>query len=124
MAFLEDTCVQDEGGSPLRTFFMQHDKLKMIWFDKLMQQEIDYDDLMESSESSLREMMKDCNLKSGAILKITNAIRHTPTSQIHKDSKEVKVSVISTEESTAASNIKQECFIIFFLTVVLLDLVL
>ena len=109
MAALEEPgSPQHEGGNALKTFFMQHAKLQMAWYDKLMEHEIDYDDLMESTENLLREMLKDCNLKTGAILKIINAIRQNPNSQIHIDSKEVKVSVISMEESMATSNMTQK----------------
>merc|ERR1712228_117248 len=68
----------------------------------------DMDDLLHSSEITLQAILKECELKKGAILKIIIALKSLSKSQIYKDSNEVKVSVISEEESEASFNIKQE----------------
>eukprot|EP01084_Bolivina_argentea_P311603 539404_1 len=108
MASFADTSQQAEGSNPLKQFFDQHNKLDIDWYNKLLEQDIDYDDLIKGSEADLRNLLKeDCGLKSKAVLRIINTLREIPESTIYKTAN-VKISIISAEESAAISKIKSE----------------
>eukprot|EP01083_Nonionella_stella_P143213 444528_1 len=63
MASVQETSVETEGSDHLQAFFNQNSKLKPQWLDKI-RQELDYDDLLESDGTDLRNILKnDCELK-------------------------------------------------------------
>eukprot|EP01084_Bolivina_argentea_P162193 282289_1 len=104
-----DTNNRQENSDMLRDFFNEHDKLELEWYDKLVEQEIDYDELLESSEKDLIKLIEnDCKLPSKAVRRITNAVRKLPASTIYKTMSVTSITVISTEEDNAMENIKNK----------------
>ncbi len=108
MSSLVQTSVQSEGSDPLKQFFDTNDRLKIEWYNKLVEEDITYDDLITSSEYDLRSLLKDCEFKTKQIIRIINSVREIPDSTIYKALNSVKISVISSEENVAISNVKQE----------------
>ena len=115
MAFLLDTNDGAEGCSnnqndELKAFFNEHNKkLNTDWYYQLVDHKIDYDDLMESKENDLRNILQnECGLSGIAMTRIINIIRKMPQSEIHKESNNTKVSIVSTEEHLAAQQIEKE----------------
>eukprot|EP01083_Nonionella_stella_P302034 1039542_1 len=108
MASVQETSVETEGSDHLQAFFNQNSKLKPQWLDKI-RQELDYDDLLESEGTDLRNILKnDCALKGLAVTKILNAVRKVPESLMYKSIHSTKVSVVSMKEHKAAQKIKKE----------------
>ena len=98
-----------KGSNELRKFFDFNDKLKIEWYNKLIEQDIDYDDLIESDEGGLKSLLKDdCKLKSKAVTRIVNAVRKVPDSVLYKLLHGTKVSVVSAEEHEAAKKLQIE----------------
>eukprot|EP01084_Bolivina_argentea_P084557 152873_1 len=109
MANVVATSMEAEGSTPLKTLFQQHDKLKIVWYNKLIENDIDYDDLIQSEDQDLRGMLKeDCELKNTAVTRIINIIRDIPESRIYKNAHGVKVSIVSKEEDEAVLKIKKQ----------------
>eukprot|EP01083_Nonionella_stella_P211574 764860_1 len=109
MANFVATSMEAEGSTPLKTLFQQHDKLKIVWYNKLIENDIDYDDLIQSEDQDLRGMLKeDCELKNTAVTRIINIIRDIPESRIYKNAHGVKVSIVSKEEDEAVLKIKKQ----------------
>eukprot|EP01084_Bolivina_argentea_P305133 527118_1 len=108
MSLLVSTSVQSEGSDPLKELFDTNNRLQIDWYNKLVEEDITYDDLITSSETDLRTLLKDCEFKTKQIIRIINSVREISGSTIHKALNSVKVSVISTEENVAISNIKQK----------------
>ena len=55
----EGSEVPPEGSDPLTLFFRQNSRLKDEWRLKMMENGLAYEDLMESAESDLREVLED-----------------------------------------------------------------
>ena len=94
---------------PLRSFFIAHKRLKIEWYRTIVDNYMDFDDLMESNENDLRNMLShDCKLSTIATTRIINAVRKIPQSLIHKEANSKKVSIVSNEEHCAAQKLKSE----------------
>eukprot|EP01084_Bolivina_argentea_P062004 113360_1 len=102
------TTGEAKGNDELKAFFTLNNKLEMTWYDTLVEEGIDYSDLVDSAEDDLRDLLKECNLKAKAITRIINAVRKLPDSTAYKISQATQVSIVSTEESEAALQIQKE----------------
>eukprot|EP01084_Bolivina_argentea_P319116 553518_1 len=97
-----------EGNDQLKDFFEQNNKLKLEWYNKLVEDDIDYDDLMDSNDNGLVKLLEGCGLKSKAVTRIQNAVRKIPDSVSYKALHNTKISMVCTEEIEAAKNIEKE----------------
>eukprot|EP01083_Nonionella_stella_P222440 793749_1 len=98
-----------EGNDKLREFFEMNDKLQILWYDKLAEQGIDYDELMESDPHDIELCLKnECKFDNRTVRRIKNAIRKIPQSSLYKESTTTKVSIVSTEEHQSSEAIRNE----------------
>eukprot|EP01084_Bolivina_argentea_P062003 113359_1 len=106
------TTGEAKGNDELKAFFTLNNKLEMTWYDTLVEEGIDYSDLVDSAEDDLRDLLKECNLKQKAIIRIINAVRKLPHSTAYKKLKETQVSIVSTAEQEATLKIQKESCIV------------
>ena len=96
----------------MHRFFDQNSKLKLEWAEKLKEHGLDLDDLMDSEKDDLRETLNDVfadyQHKATAIIKIINAVKRHPDSEMYKQANATKVSVVSTEEYESSGKLQAE----------------
>eukprot|EP01084_Bolivina_argentea_P221435 375056_1 len=108
-----DTSTEEcEGNDKLKEFLVTHvNKLKKVEniYQKLHENEIDYNELMEYNEQDLRDTLNEIEMKKINSGRIINLLRVTHESRIYKEKNNttIKVIVLSEEEQNALLSVEK-----------------